>query len=728
MEEARALAGAPRSVTLQVEAPPSCSDGAGWELCFGISTGGRFFEEFCFEDDDCGTQYWRSSLALGHHTLRFEGQIDVAGWSWKLHDGKVYKPRPAHAETWHATPPPDETKGVLVHYAFYDDSPNLSDMADVMEIEFVLAAAGGFDLTGGLALIGPAATVLDRALTSSAGAFCSDLGRVHADDPYFWASACSEAVGPNGDEFFLPIADAQCNATICSKRDAGYGLVNTTNPCKDGDLLAACAVRCCSVCTGSCVVTPLLGYVPQWSFGKVIAVAILLLLGCYCGKYAEFECIDCSGGSVSGPTVLTFVMVYACLWMMDIVLEDETSPFWGEEDISVMAYVRILILCICACATVCGAASLSSTVSTLPFGGLPCAEEDSTGSPPPPIVPRQPQQSRVKTLQQVMVLPFEQLHAELAATEAAYRKARKNMREEESRVLAEIAVAIKDRLATEEGMQAVQEGIPPMRMKGKPTFAESAYRQAYENAPRAVDTTMGMLFNDVQVLIDSYCRRHHCASDQIAVLAQDLTARLMAQNQGACSDGIANAAMFLWTSNLRLEGGGQDLQRSTLFMILNETIRQSRHPQANVQPAIVAAARIARCINELCVLPRLPPGQYYPADNVRRVFRGGGFDPQHRAFYDLSAACDSESGAGAFRIPQYWATSLREDVATRFMRTNSGSGGLQSVLWTISMAADQKMWNAALVESTHFVGEHEYLFVPFSTFLVQRVNWVCLPL
>ena len=160
--------------------------------------------------------------------------------------------------------------------------------------------------------------------------------------------------------------------------------------------------------------------------------------------------------------------------------------------------------------------------------------------------------------------------------------------------------------------------------------------------------------------------------------------------------------------------------------MLNDTIRQAMHPQAPLQPATVAAARIARCINELCVLPRPPPGQYCPADNVRRVFRGGGFDPHHRAFYDSLNSYRTvgvEVGAAAFRIPQYWATSLSEDVAKRFMRANSGPGGLQSVLWTISMAADEPMWNAALVESSHFVGEEEYLFVPFSTFVVVEVCW-----
>ena len=184
--------------------------------------------------------------------------------------------------------------------------------------------------------------------------------------------------------------------------------------------------------------------------------------------------------------------------------------------------------------------------------------------------------------------------------------------------------------------------------------------------------------------------------------------------------------MLVWTSNLRLGGGGQDLQRATLFLMLNHTIRQAGRPGVPLQPAIVAAARIARCINELCVVPRPPPGQFHPADNIRQVFRGGGFDPRYKAFYDsfdCRRSADAESGAAAFRIPQYWATSLSEDVAMRFMRANSGSGGMQSVLWTISMPADENMWNAALVESSHFQGEQEYLFVPFSTFLVLEVRW-----
>ena len=92
MEEARALAGPARWVTLQIDASARCSTGAAdWDLCFEISTNGRFSEELCFDPDKCAPQYWRFPLELGGHTLRFEGQTSAAGWLWKLHDGKVYK-------------------------------------------------------------------------------------------------------------------------------------------------------------------------------------------------------------------------------------------------------------------------------------------------------------------------------------------------------------------------------------------------------------------------------------------------------------------------------------------------------------------------------------------------------------------------------------------------------------------------------------------------------------
>ena len=39
------------------------------------------------------------------------------------------------------------------------------------------------------------------------------------------------------------------------------------------------------------------------------------------------------------------------------------------------------------------------------------------------------------------------------------------------------------------------------------------------------------------------------------------------------------------------------------------------------------------------------------------------------------------------------------------------------------MDRDLDMYNASLVQKTHFAGEQEYLFTPYSVFTVVAVNW-----
>lgn len=216
------------------------------------------------------------------------------------------------------------------------------------------------------------------------------------------------------------------------------------------------------------------------------------------------------------------------------------------------------------------------------------------------------------------------------------------------------------------------------------------------------------------------------------MITEDFTSQLIAETQSAhgelMSTGahVKHLALLLWTSNVQLPVVG-----GSLFSIVNHVIRNDiadapgQHHRSGMQPA----ARIARCICELCVNPALPPGLDLPAVGaaaaMKRVFRGGGFDPKHRMFFDERA---SAAGDSAFRIPQFWATSLTERVAQRFMKQNSGAlseRNLESVLWQVDMVATVPMWNAALVEQTdtHFQGEQEYLFVPYSTFVLLDVSW-----
>ena len=44
-------------------------------------------------------------------------------------------------------------------------------------------------------------------------------------------------------------------------------------------------------------------------------------------------------------------------------------------------------------------------------------------------------------------------------------------------------------------------------------------------------------------------------------------------------------------------------------------------------------------------------------------------------------------------------------------------------MWTVLMQADLEMYNASLVQRTHFAAEQEYLFTPYSVFTVSDANW-----
>jgi hypothetical protein len=764
---ARALAAPPRAVTIQIDPPPS--GGSQWDLCFWISTGeeGESFEEQCFDSDarrDAG-QYWKVELELGHHVLRFEGQTAAAGWSWTLHDGKVHAPLPADAESFYEIEE-DETSGVLAHYAISATEPQA---ASALDVEFVLGAADGFELltpTGGPALEGPAASM--RGGDPSAGAFCADLGRVYADDPMYWATACYE--DPSAVDYWLPITDAQC-ASIA----ADGCQQNDTVPCAIGDLnnlTATCAPSCCSICDGNCMLH--YAFLPDWSFAQLAAAVVLIAIGCsrrcpkpcFSSGLGFLLCQDIEGDWGAGIFGLgTVLTVYCFLHAMNVALEDPSSPFWGSGEVGVSSFVPPLVVAVCGCGVVFSTAQLQLRCARGPKPGQALGQAkgalgqawhgpkpgQALGAPPAVLtaaVPVTPPLPGFFTPSRYTLAKMNgaELRSELAKQTHAHNQLTTQVRYKQlTSELRDCVLAIQsieERLRVLEEMgalqpAAVQEGVPPGTPARHPTFAESGYRKAYQVAPRADATTLQMLFNDVQILIDNYCRRNNCAARHAELLAQDLTTRLLAQTQTAAAQdaantGIAKAAMLVWTSHLDLRGTGRPLQldgqlltaptplqKSTLFQILNDTIRQEGRAGGS---SIAAAARIARCINELCVSPRPPPGLHIPSDNLRRVFRGGGFDPKYRGFYESLASAST----AAFRIPQYWATSLSQDVAIRFMHNNSGGAqhnGLHSLLWDISMPADEDMWNAALVQSSHFAGEQEYLFVPFSTFVVLQVSW-----
>ena len=252
-----------------------------------------------------------------------------------------------------------------------------------------------------------------------------------------------------------------------------------------------------------------------------------------------------------------------------------------------------------------------------------------------------------------------------------------------------------------------------------PTFAASEYNRRYSEAPKASSVQYPQLFGSVQQLAVAHCQHHNLAA--AADIGQEFTVKLMAQTQQAAQghaqqDGerVTEAAQLLWTSNRRLGDVAGPRKDDTLFAMLNDTIRKDRSDQS-----MVAASQIARCITEICVRPKNPPGVRVGSE-LRRVYRGGGIDAKHKAFYD-----EMLRRRTLFRVPQFLATTLTERVALRFMRENSApkEPNRESVLWHVNMDADTAMWNAALVDRSHYHGEEEYLFVPYSTFALVRAEW-----
>jgi hypothetical protein len=215
------------------------------------------------------------------------------------------------------------------------------------------------------------------------------------------------------------------------------------------------------------------------------------------------------------------------------------------------------------------------------------------------------------------------------------------------------------------------------------TFATSNYRVAYLRAPRGATQTEDDLFSIVRQLISAHCTSHRKSQVMADSLADTLRAEARSARPADFRPGqsMKHVAMLLWTSAAT---GGCGV---SLFGILQDAIRQ------DLEPAVTNAAQLARCINELCVDPRPPPGD----DIVRgssiarkQVYRGGGFASLHQSFFHVGVK---------YRIPMYLATSLRRDVAEGFMRRDRSADKHVRIFVRFSGPLNKKMQNLPLISA-----------------------------
>jgi hypothetical protein len=240
--------------------------------------------------------------------------------------------------------------------------------------------------------------------------------------------------------------------------------------------------------------------------------------------------------------------------------------------------------------------------------------------------------------------------------------------------------------------QAVRNYMPPepdSPMVGR-SFGTSNFRSAYLKA--TVPKGHMQLGGSLMKLIEMYCTHHHIpfAEDE----GEAYFEKLQAEEMPNVADPVDVMAQRMWTSALTLRG------REFCF-ILNDATRRDA---AGMAPQL---AKLARAINQLCV--STPPRPPFPPGNT--CFRGGGFRDEYRSFY--------VSGR-KFRFPVYFATSFSSAVANRFI---ARSDEVSKVRWIVHIDEHRKCHHVNLVKDTHFAGEDEYLFAPYSVFTVQTVEW-----
>ena len=160
-----------------------------------------------------------------------------------------------------------------------------------------------------------------------------------------------------------------------------------------------------------------------------------------------------------------------------------------------------------------------------------------------------------------------------------------------------------------------------------------------------------------------------------------------------------------------------------LCSVLNAVIRD------DVPEEIEAAAMIFRSINSRRVRrisedahkQDLFDKQSFPSTG--ETWRGGGFRREHRAFFERMIG-------KKYRVPGFLATTVRREIAAAFtFKAEIGNPSHPCAMWHITFDPrgkdhpEYRVKHMTLVSKTLVVGEHEYLFAPYSVFTLVSVKW-----
>ena len=243
------------------------------------------------------------------------------------------------------------------------------------------------------------------------------------------------------------------------------------------------------------------------------------------------------------------------------------------------------------------------------------------------------------------------------------------------------------------------------------TFERSRFAVHYDKA--TAPNYLHELLAAIHALITTYCTREHIPND----IAEDFFVRIQKQafrDTDKLLHALDSATQLIWTSDLTLSR----THEVEFCSIINKSILSDN------DELLTAVVPIVRSLNHLCVVRTRSDGELtaFPKDGV--LWRGGGFDEAHRAFFTVGKQ---------YRVPAFLASSFSEEVTKNFLYRAAVFGGRSCVKWRIHVDRrgetdfTHKCKNANYVKHSHIASESEYLFAPYSVFTVREVVWSARP-
>ena len=253
------------------------------------------------------------------------------------------------------------------------------------------------------------------------------------------------------------------------------------------------------------------------------------------------------------------------------------------------------------------------------------------------------------------------------------------------------------------------------------TFATSNYKRFY--AGTLTTFMQHKLLGAVENVLMLYAKRINALTEDQAIImfidldVMDFMMKLQDdafKHDEAMKNDVDAMAEYLWTSSKK-HSIVKDME---LCSVLNAVIRD------DVAEEIEAATIIFRSINSRRVQRTRYANmnvQSYPPTG--ETWRGGGFRREHRAFFERMIG-------KKYRVPGFLATSVRREIAAAFaFKADIANPSHPCVMWRITFDPrgkdhpEYRVRHMTLVSKTLVVGEHEYLFAPYSVFTLVSVKW-----